>query len=225
MAVFRSKQGTTRLVAAVVLALAFCVPAWAADAALGTVYPIAERDLLEVIQERLQAKQDSGELAALQQQMVQSAKDKVENPPPIAGISTATKPSTHWYDPTVTAPNDIRDTDGNVVVKAGTTVNPLDYMGLNKVLLFIDARDQRQVAWADHEYHASPKPVKTVLVAGSYMALMRQWQRPVYYDQAGYLCQRLGIAEVPAKVWQEKPSDTELRIDTLVLAEGKGDKP
>lgn len=224
MAVFRvRKQGAG--MAWAMLALGCAMPAWAADAALGTTYPIAERDLLEVIHERLQARQDSGELATLQQQMVQSAKDKVENPPPLAGIRTATKPSTHWYDPTVTAPADIRDTDGNVVVKAGTTVNPLDYMGLNKVLLFIDARDKRQVAWADRAYHGSSKPTKVVLVAGSYMALMRQWKRPVFFDQAGYLCQRLGIHEVPARVWQEKPTDTELRIDTVVLADSKGGKP
>lgn len=208
------------------LLLALASPAWALDAAFGKTYPIAERDLLEAIREKLQAKQDAGELATMQQQMVATARNTLENPPPVVGITRATKAGTHYYDPTVTAPNDIRDMDGNVVVKAGATVNPLAYVGLGKTLLFIDGRDQQQVAYAANYYKTSKKPVKTILVGGSYMALMRQWKHPVYYDQVGYLCHRLGIAQVPALVYQDKPTDTELRIDTVALPEsGKGGTP
>lgn len=190
--------------------------------ALGKTYPIAERDFLDVIRERLQAKQDSGELAAMQKAMVATAKQTAENPVPVPGITRATKAGTHYYDPSVTAPNDIRDADGDVVVKAGTSVNPLEYVGLSKVLLFIDATDQQQVAYAGRYYQDSKKPVKVVLVGGSYMALMRQWKRPVYFDQGGYLTGRLQITQVPALAYQDKLSDTELRIDTVVLPDAGG---
>lgn len=188
------------------------------DAAIGKTYPIAERDFLEVIRERLQAKQDSGELAAMQTAMQDKARHSIENPTPIAGITRASKPDTRYYDPSVTASQDIRDADGNIVVKAGTQANPLDYMGLSKVLLFIDARDKQQVRYADHYYKTSKKPVKVILVAGSYMALMRQWQRPVFYDQGGNLTGKFQITHVPALVYQESPDATVLRIDTVALS-------
>lgn len=198
------------------------VPTFAASAessspALGKTYPIAEQDFLTVIQQKLQAKADSGEIAALQQQMVYTVRHRIENPQPIAGIQTATAAATHYYDPSVTAPQDIHDADGNIIVKAGTTINPLSYLGLSKLLLFIDGRDAKQVIWAKQQTQASSKPVKVILVAGSYMALMRQWKQPVYFDQAGALTQRLGITAVPAKVWQESPNDARLRIDTIPI--------
>jgi conjugal transfer pilus assembly protein TraW len=191
-------------------------------AALGKTYPIAERDFLDVIRERLQAKQDSGELAAMQKAMVDTAKHTIENPLPVPGIARATKAETHYYDPSVTAPNDIRDADGDVVVKAGTSVNPLEYVGLSKVLLFIDAADGQQVSYAAQYYKDSKKPVKVILTGGSYMALMRQWKRPVYFDQGGYLTGRLRITQVPTLVYQETPVATELRIDTVALPDGGG---
>jgi conjugal transfer pilus assembly protein TraW len=47
------------------------------------------------------------------------------------------------------------------------------------------------------------------------MDLMRIWQIPVYYDQAGLLTRRLGIVQVPALVSQEGPR---LRIDELEVS-------
>jgi conjugal transfer pilus assembly protein TraW len=141
----------------------------------------------------------------------------IQQPQPVPGITRASKPDTRYYDPSVTAAQDIRDAEGNVVVKAGTKANPLDYMGLSKVLLFIDAADKQQVAYADQYYQDSKKPVKVILVGGSYMALMRQWKRPVYFDQGGYLTAQLGISQVPALVYQESPAATQLRVDTVAL--------
>jgi conjugal transfer pilus assembly protein TraW len=212
-----------------VAAFLLCLPLPAISAqmglgsALGKTYPIAERDFLDVIRERLQAKQDSGELAAMQKAMVATAKHSIENPPPVPGITRATKAGTHYYDPAVTATNDMRDADGNVVVKAGTSVNPLEYVGLSKVLLFIDAADKQQVNYAAQYYKDSKKPVKVILTGGSYMALMRQWKRPVYFDQGGYLTGRLRITQVPTLVYQETPVATELRIDTVALPDGGGE--
>ena len=190
--------------------------------ALGKTYPIAERDILDVIMERLKQKERDGEIAAMQKAMADKARHTVENPEPIPGVTTAKASKTHYYDPSVIAPNDIKDHQGNVIVAAGTRVNPLDYMGLSKVMLFVNAEDQRQVDYADQYYKDSKKPVKVILVGGKYMELMRKWKRQVYFDQGGYLVKRLGITEVPALVYQDKPEDTELRIDTVAMG---GDKP
>lgn len=195
------------------------------DAALGKTYSIGERDFLEVIREKLQAKQDSGEIAAMQQAMQATVRHTVENPAPVPGITRATQAATRHYDPAVIAPNGIRDAEGNEVIKAGTQVNPLDFISFSKVLLFIDGRDPQQAAYAERYYRDSHKPVKVVLVGGSYMKLMREWKRPVFYDQGGYLTRRLAITAVPALVYQDKPSDNTLRIDTIVLPQDTRGQP
>ncbi|WP_287600053.1 type-F conjugative transfer system protein TraW [Thiothrix sp.] len=203
----------------VLLGIAVCVhsPALASAAALGKTYPIAERDFLEVIHERLQAKQAAGEIDAMQQAMRATALNTIENPTPVPGINRATQAQTHYYDPSVVAEKAIHDASGKVVVAAGTRVNPLEYLGLSKVLLFIDGSDAQQLAYADDYYQTSNKPVKVILVGGSYMQVMRQWKRPVYFDQGGYLTQRLAIKHVPTLVYQDKPTDSVLRIDSIVL--------
>ena len=115
----------------VLLGIAVCVhsPALASAAALGKTYPIAERDFLDVIHERLQAKQAAGEIDAMQQAMRATALNTIENPTPIPGISRATQAQTHYYDPSVVAEKAIHDASGKVVVAAGTRVNPLEYLG------------------------------------------------------------------------------------------------
>ena len=96
------------------------------------------------------------------------------------------------------------------MVPAGTTKNPLEVVSLSKHLLFFDGRDAQQVrdarALIDH-YGGKVKPI---LVAGSYLDLMKAWQLSVYFDQQGVLTTKFGITQVPALVSQEGPR---LRID------------
>ena len=73
------------------------------------------------------------------------------------------------------------------------------------------ARD-RVVARALIDHYAGR--VKPILVAGSYLDLMKRWQIPVYYDQQALLTRKFGIERVPALVSQE---GMRLRIDELAL--------
>jgi len=93
-------------------------------------------------------------------------------------------------------------------------VNPLDYVSLSKKLFFFDARDKAQVRQAEAVILQLDGRVKPILTGGSYMALMRQWKRQVYFDQQGTLVKKLGIEHVPAIVSQEGKM---LRIDEIVL--------
>ena len=95
----------------------------------------------------------------------------------------------------------------------GTVVNPLDSVTLSQALLFIDARDREQVARARKLIDERQGKVKVILTGGSYLDLMRRWQRPVFYDQQGNLTTKLGIRQVPALVTQD---GRRLRIDELL---------
>lgn len=167
---------------------------------IGPLHPIVERDFLEMIQARLKAKEASGEIARLQKEAVDRVKHTIEHPDPL-GIPWAKTARTGWYDPAQPLLQDVVNDKGEVIHAAGTRVNPLDYIGLTKTLLFFDARDPRQVEWARQEMLKGP--AKPILTGGSYMALMRNWKKPVYFDQHGRLTARLGVKSVPARVTQE----------------------
>ena len=106
-----------------------------------------------------------------------------------------------------------KDAEGRVIVPPGTVVNPLDTVSLSQALLFIDARDREQVARARKLIDERQGKVKVILTGGSYLDLMRRWQRPVFYDQQGNLTTKLGIRQVPALVTQD---GRRLRIDELL---------
>ncbi len=184
---------------------------------IGPVYPIAEKDLLAVIEAKLKQKEASGELAKLQAEAQRRVIRGIEAPAPVAGITRATVRRTRYFDPSVRMPADIRDADGRMLVPAGTVANPLNTVRLSKVLLFFDARDAAQVRRAKillAHYDKAGAAVKPILVGGSYMDFQRKNKIRVWYDQAGTLTTRLGVTRVPALVTQE---GLRLRIEEVPI--------
>src|SRR5258706_5536787 len=181
--------------------------------AVGPVYPIREQDLLARIRTKLEARQASGEIDRRNREAAARVRARLEHPEPIEGIGAVALRRTFHVDPTYVAPENITDQVGRILVAAGTRVNPLDTVSLSKRFFFIDARDPRQVAQAkallDRDGRAR---LKAVLVAGSYLELMRAWKGPVYFDQFGDLTRRLNIVRVPALVGQE---GRQLRIEEI----------
>jgi len=179
---------------------------------VGPTYEIVERDALELITSRLKRMEKSGELAKYQEDYKNKVINSIEHPRPLTGFKSTETPSTHYYDPTIVTDRDIVDATGKIIYPRGTRVNPLDYVGWNTYLLFVDGRDEKQLEFTRKVVATSDRPVKVVLVAGEPMALMRKWKSPVYFDQGGSLIKRFSIAQVPAIVRQE---GKRLRIDEL----------
>jgi conjugal transfer pilus assembly protein TraW len=180
---------------------------------IGPTYRISEEHLLNMIEERLRAKERSGELARMQGQMIERGRQAVLSPAPLS-LATTTAPRTYYVDPTYVLDRNIVDATGRLLFAAGTRANPLDIVTMERRLLFFDGRDERQVQLAAHlAAGANGATLKHVLVGGSYLDLMRRWKVPVYYDQKGVLVKRLRIERVPAMVSQE---GRRLRIDELV---------
>ena len=180
---------------------------------IGPLYPIAEPSLLEVIAARLQEMQASGALARLERESQARIAHEIEQPTPVEGVGRTTRPRTFHYDPSIEVPNPITDAAGRVIVAPGTRVNPLDTVSLSRPLLFFDARDEAQVDRAQRLLGQRHGQLKLILTGGSYLALMRRLQQPVYFDQQGQLTAKLGIRQVPALVTQD---GKRLRIDELL---------
>ncbi|WP_395401120.1 type-F conjugative transfer system protein TraW [Pseudoduganella sp. UC29_106] len=182
---------------------------------IGPTYGIGEEHLLKMIEQRLRSKEQSGELARIQAQIVERGRQAVLAPAPLS-LATTKVPRTYYYDPTYVLDRNIVDGGGRLLFATGTRANPLDIVTMSRRLLFFDARDGQQVALAARLMSSNDgAKVKPVLVGGSYLELMRLWRTPVYYDQKGLLVRRLRIERVPALVYQE---GRKLRIDELVSA-------
>ena len=186
----------------VAVGLAVTSPALARDyGQQGTVWPIAEPDLLEQIHARLVHLEQTGETARLNEELKKRTIARVNRPTPVAGIVAASAPRTWQFDPTITVDRAIADDKGRVIIAAGTRVNPLDTVPLRAPLIFIDGDDRAQLEWAAKR--AGSSAAKIILVAGAPLELMKARQRRFYFDQKGTLVRHFGIRAVPAVVTQQ----------------------
>ncbi len=159
----------------------------------GHVFTIIEEDFLEVINARLQ-KVDWDEFNKNTQN---KTKEYIERPTAVAGITRAKESKEFFYDPTYVLTQDIIDHNNQLLHRAGTTVNPLEFTPLKEDLLFIDGDDELQVKFA------LKGQAKIILVKGSPLKLQRKEKIWIYFDQGGILTSKLGIRQVPALVTQE----------------------
>ncbi|MEO1565304.1 MAG: type-F conjugative transfer system protein TraW [Pseudomonadota bacterium] len=168
----------------------------------GETFEISEEDLLSQIKRRLTEMRGSGELDRLEREFADRAKAKIKRPVPVVGVSHTMEPRSWSYDPSWTAPEDIRDTEGRLVIAAGQTVNPLDAVRMRTPLLLIDGDEPPHVEWALRQSEISPWGVKIILVNGAPFELEKTIQQPVFFDQEGLITTKFGIRNVPAKISQ-----------------------
>lgn len=207
-------------VLALVLASLVCVatPTPARDYdQLGTVFPVAEPDLLAVIEARLAAMQASGRIAEMQHRLAERTVASVKRPPPVRGLSRAHERRSWIYDPTITVDRDIGDGRGHLIIARGSRVNPLDTVSLHQSLVFLDGDDAEQVSWAVAS--TNPLNAKLILTSGSPFDLMKARQRRFYFDQGGKLVSKFGIAHTPTVVEQD---GRVLHVTEMPVAERRG---
>ncbi len=188
------------------LIFAWMVSAEAKDfGTLGQTFPIQEKSLLEVIQTKLQNLSTLGQLERHQKYLIQEASYKIKRPASVKGLHRTVTPRSFGYDPTITVPYDLKDHQGKVFHVQGTHLNPLDTHTLHQPLLFIDGEDSEQVEWARRNLKRAVSKLlpKVIFVKGSPLDRTEHLQQPVYFDQGGFLIQKLGITQVPAKVIQK----------------------
>lgn len=169
---------------------------------VGPVYPIAEQDMLVTIDQRLKTLKDGGDLARVEEESKARYQAYAERPTGIA-LPRATRNRTFYVDPSITVPYEIKDSQGRIIYPAGTTVNPLEHITLSKQLLFFDGDDPAQVEWARSILESKSIQIKPILVNGPILALMREWQLRLYFDQDGQLLHQFGIHAVPVTVSQD----------------------
>jgi conjugal transfer pilus assembly protein TraW len=182
----------------------------------GKTYLIREPDFLVEIQAIAQQKVDSGEWQRLASAARERGKAYFEQPPAVTGLRTVTVARTRPFDPSVTLTQDIVGSDGRLIFPAGTTVNPADIKPFPGALLYLSGADRRQLALAERLIRKEGEALKVILVDGSPAELMRKWERPVYFDQAGAGVRRFKLEAVPAVIRQARAGDRFLTIEEIV---------
>jgi conjugal transfer pilus assembly protein TraW len=190
----------------------------------GHSYQITEQEFLQMIAERLK----KIDMKKEQKKMQSLVRDRVENPRAVEAVKPATATRSFYFDPTYTLDQDVVLPCGKILHKAGTKVNPLEHMDLNRRLLFIDTRRIEQVKWLMEELdkpllgRKEPVEDRVILVGGSPTTLKEllkdEHKNKVYFDQGGELTKRFGITGSPAVLVQE---GLRLKIDEIKLTEVK----
>ena len=168
----------------------------------GKVQTISEQPFLEMVKERLQ----KVDMQKERTKMEAIAKTRIDNPVPVAGVTPATTAQTFYYDPTYSLDEDAVLPCGRILHKAGTMVNPLEYMEFDRRLIFVDAREQSQIKWLKQMITLAPNnnlETKIILVGGSPLKLQEELSVPIYFDQHGSLTTQFGVEHSPAILVQE----------------------
>lgn len=180
----------------------------------GHTYQIIEQPFLRMIDERLQ----KVDMKKEQEKMTTIVKDRVQNPRAVEGLSPASSRRVFYFDPTYTLEEDAVLPCGKILHKAGTKVNPLEHMDLNRRLFFIDSRETAQIKWLKKQLvtnkemsnmldQKEPIEDRIILVAGSVFKLKEElgneYENKVYFDQNGELTTKFGIKASPAIAQQE----------------------
>ncbi len=166
----------------------------------GANYPVAEESILLSLQKKfaeLDLKKEGERMRSI-------AEERVRNPAPVSGVIPAKETREFWHDPTYILTEDAVLPCGRVLYKAGTAVNPLDYMNLDRRLFFIDGREEKQVEWLkgqllpDSSSFDKKIEDRIILVGGSPPEIQDKLGFEVYFDQGGELTTRFGIRGSPA---------------------------
>ena len=180
----------------------------------GTIYQIAEPDLLSFIHERLMTFKQDGRLKEMENGFINKVKEKALHPTPVTDVHSAKHNNTFYYTPSFTLNRNVYDANGNILFRAGVSINPLDQKTISKIapdtyvpqfnetLLFINADNTDQVKWAESEIQNLKRNnslFKVILVQGNLKTASQALGR-IYFDQDGVLCHQFKIRAVPAIV-------------------------
>jgi len=167
---------------------------------LGKVYPVIERDMTEIIKEKIAEKKQSGEIDRLHKRLEKRGLERVKRP---IGVkkSRAISYRSFLIDPTYTVQSDIKDAKGAVLYPRGYSFNPLDIKPLTKTLCFIDGDDDEQIEWL-MQYCGDGQEFKNILVNGDYQHAVNETGLRLYFDQGGYLSTKFRVDALPAVVRQ-----------------------
>ncbi|RRF73055.1 conjugal transfer pilus assembly protein TraW [Klebsiella pneumoniae] len=168
--------------------------------------------MLQLITQRLQSLQSSGQWDQTMDAFKQRVIENSQRPAPVEGIKRAEKYEQRWFDPSIRLTEDLKDNEGRVFARKGDVVNPLKTVPFVQTLYFINGDDADQLA--DEASGAGNPDEQNYPVRGSIPDTSAALDSRVYFDQNGVLSKRFGLTAVPARI-TPAPSGERLNIEVF----------
>lgn len=165
----------------------------------GKLYPINEKDLIQLIKEKIEQKKLSGDYHKLKNDLLENGRQYADRPNG-AALPRAYTSREFAIDPTYTLDRDITDGKGNIIYPKGYTFNPLDIKSFNGVLCFFNGDDLQQIDWAKE--NCNEINFKKIMASGSIKKVTKIIKGRIYFDQNGFLINHFRIENLPATVRQ-----------------------
>lgn len=156
---------------------------------VGALYPIAERDALEEIEERVRRVDWDKVLTS-----PRPANYRPQNP---VHLMPARQNRIYLIDPSYRLEQDLFDGQGRVLYPAGYTFNPLDFLTEVPRLVVIDGNNPLHLDWLEQLPDFAGDPQTLLLITdGDTNAISQRLQRRIFYvDQV--TAERLSLSFVP----------------------------
>jgi len=161
----------------------------------GRVYPIAEPDFLEEVEQAARAA-DWNAIAAQARQSARQAARKV------TPLPRAQETRTRLVDPTYELDMDIPDERGNIRFARGHRFNPLAYMPLERLYVWFDGNDRAQIEWYKTTPYYKDSRASVIITGGDPLALSRELGTSTYLANRQIIA-RMGVQVVPSIVHQQ----------------------
>ncbi|WP_158414124.1 TrbC family F-type conjugative pilus assembly protein [Geoalkalibacter subterraneus] len=169
----------------------------------GPIEPVAEKNLMDEIASRL--KQIDWD------QKKKEVRQRYWKRYQFTDLPTAQKPRAYAFKPLYEAQQDITDDKGNIIVKKGTRINPMEVMPPTFALIVFNGSEPKQVEAAIKMGHLYGQKYRTKFITTTiprdngwkaYQSLEEKIGHPVYLLQ-DHLAQTFHLQNVPAAVSAE----------------------
>jgi conjugal transfer pilus assembly protein TraW len=197
----------------IILAISLQIEALAKDlGTYGATYPIVEGDAISQMKKAI-AGYDWGKFKRKQREEINNYKPK-----DLVDLPTVRKDKVFKVDMTGSIKEDIVGKDGEVIYPKGYRYNPMEYVFMRRIIVFINGKDEKQIEW----YKKSPYPtdMRTMLLItdGSYLNVRKKLKVLTVYYANKEIIERMGIKAVPSVAVQK---GTELEVREYALKKGK----
>lgn len=178
----------------------------------GATYPVIEQDAIAQLKKAI-AKFDWEKFKRKQKEKIRRFKPKDLVDLPEAGENRVFR-----VDMTYTLKEDIIGKDGQVIYPKGYQYNPMEYVFMRRIIVFINGRDEKQIQW----YRQSPYPadMRTMLLItdGSYLDVRKKLHTLSVYYASREIIERMGIKALPSVAVQK---GTQLEVREYALEKEK----
>ena len=197
----------------IILAISMYIEALAKDlGTYGATYPIMEGDAISQMKKAI-AGYDWEKFKRKQREEINNYKPK-----DLVDLPTVREDKVFKVDMTGTIKEDILGKDGEVIYPKGYRYNPMEYVFMRRIIVFINGKDEKQIEW----YKKSPYPadMRTMLLItdGSYLNVRKKLNVLTVYYANKEIIERMGIKAVPSVAVQK---GTELEVREYALKKGK----